>query len=131
MSRGKQASFLSRRRGGQHLHLPFDREGLGVAVGLAGELHVGATDVPVVVIANDGHLRRVWREEPTAEHSVIEQGVGRVQRSHFFSVPASPALSLSLSLFSPSLSSTETAVPDPRPTGSQRTDGSGVLSNWW
>ena len=67
MSRGKQASFLSRRRGGQHLHLPFDREGLGVAVGLAGELHVGATDVPVVVIANDGHLRRVWREEPTAE----------------------------------------------------------------
>jgi len=46
----------------EHSRLPDDGGGIGVAAGLAEELHVGAAHVPVVVVAHDGHLGRVWGE---------------------------------------------------------------------
>ena len=42
---------------------PDHHGGDGVPCGLAGQLHVGTTHVPVVIVAHDGQLGRDWGRE--------------------------------------------------------------------
>lgn len=47
----------------EYSHLPGDVERHGVGSGLAGEHHICATHIPVIVIADYCHLRGIWRRD--------------------------------------------------------------------